>query len=148
MLAYYDCSDLPSQRYDVTFLNQTVNQRPYCAELYNPQDLPYAFHFFPLKGKPNGFPVYFDINLSQGGAQVRQQTIDSRHTHLHATGIACACTAWTQGVQCSAWWARAPHGRWELRPASLRPPNCSPHGPDPCLAVPAPPLPPRPGSRT
>ncbi len=83
VLAFYNCADLPSQRYDVTFLNQTVNQRPYCAELYNPQDLPYAFHFFPLEGKPNGFPVYFDINLSQGGAQVRQpHAAHAKHGHV------------------------------------------------------------------
>ncbi|GLC33126.1 hypothetical protein PLESTB_000367500 [Pleodorina starrii] len=69
VLEFYNCSVLSTPTYNVTFLNQTVNPAPYCAELYNPQKLPYAFHFFPLEGKDDGFPVYFDINLSQEGAQ-------------------------------------------------------------------------------
>ncbi len=31
--------------------------------------MPYAFRHFPLKDLPAGFPVWFDINLSQDGAQ-------------------------------------------------------------------------------
>ncbi|PNW70325.1 hypothetical protein CHLRE_17g715300v5 [Chlamydomonas reinhardtii] len=69
VLDFYNCSVLSSPTYNVSFLNQTVNPAPYCAELYNPQELPYAFHFFPLSGKDDGFPVWFDINLSQDGAQ-------------------------------------------------------------------------------
>lgn len=72
VLDFYNCSVLSSPTYNVSFLNQTVNPAPYCAELYNPQELPYAFHFFPLSGKDDGFPVWFDINLSQDGAQVRR----------------------------------------------------------------------------
>ncbi|GFR50551.1 hypothetical protein Agub_g12825 [Astrephomene gubernaculifera] len=69
VLGFYNCSLLTSPTYDVNFLNQTVNPAPYCAELYNPQKLPYAFHYFPLDGKADGFPVWFDINLSEDGAQ-------------------------------------------------------------------------------
>ncbi|EFJ46305.1 hypothetical protein VOLCADRAFT_93448 [Volvox carteri f. nagariensis] len=69
VLEVYNCTKLSAPTYDITFLNQTTNLKPYCAELYNPQKLPYAFHFFPLEGKEDGFPIYFDINLSQQGAQ-------------------------------------------------------------------------------
>ncbi len=70
VLDFYKCENLTSPTYNVSFLNQTVNPKPYCAELFNPQKLPYAFHFFPMEAKDDGFPVYFDINLSQEGAQV------------------------------------------------------------------------------
>jgi hypothetical protein len=30
--------------------------------------LPFAFHHMPLKDLPDGFPIWFDINLSQDGA--------------------------------------------------------------------------------
>ena len=69
MLDFYNCSVLSRPTYNVQFLNQSVNQAPYCAELFNPQGLPYAFHFFPMDGKPDGFPVWLDINLAEGGAQ-------------------------------------------------------------------------------
>lgn len=63
VLGYYNCSVLTGATYSVPFLNTTVNAKPYCAELYNPQNLPYAFHYFPLASKDPGFPVWFDINL-------------------------------------------------------------------------------------
>ncbi|MEW5311378.1 MAG: hypothetical protein WDW38_003099 [Sanguina aurantia] len=66
VLQYYNCSLLPSATYNLPFLNTTVNLSPYCAELFNPQNLPYAFHFFPLDSKEDGFPVWFDINLGAG----------------------------------------------------------------------------------
>ncbi|GLI64894.1 hypothetical protein VaNZ11_008286 [Volvox africanus] len=73
VVTFYNCSLLPNNvaTYDVinNVTKQVVNPRPYCAELYNPQKLPYAFHVFELDGKEDGFPVYFDINLSQDGAQ-------------------------------------------------------------------------------
>lgn len=37
----------------------------YCARRH----VPYAFRHFPLEGLPPGFPVWFDINLSQEGAE-------------------------------------------------------------------------------
>ncbi|KAG2493793.1 hypothetical protein HYH03_008013 [Edaphochlamys debaryana] len=69
VINFYNCSVLGNPTYNVAFLNQTVNPAPYCAELYNPQKLPYAFHHYPLRNKAEGFPVLFDINLSQQGAQ-------------------------------------------------------------------------------
>lgn len=69
VIAFYNCTMLAKPTYNVSFLNQTVNQRPYCAELYNPQGTPYGYHFFPLEDKADGFPIWFDINLSQGQAQ-------------------------------------------------------------------------------
>ena len=54
---------LVTATYNISILNQTVNPYPYCAELFNPEQLPYAFYYFPLKDKGRGFPAYFDINL-------------------------------------------------------------------------------------
>lgn len=65
VLGFYNCSLLDSPTYDVPFQNMTSNPAPYCAELYNSQKLPYAFHHFPLRDKHRGFPVFFDINLSE-----------------------------------------------------------------------------------
>ncbi len=51
VLGYYNCSQLSSPTYNVTFQNKTSNVDPYCAELFNSEGLPYAFHHFPLPGK-------------------------------------------------------------------------------------------------
>jgi hypothetical protein len=51
------------------WIPQVTNPAPYCGELYNPRTLPWGFHFFPLEGLPNGFPVWFDIDLSADDAQ-------------------------------------------------------------------------------
>lgn len=72
VVGYYNCSELANGgTYNVTdtVLNKTTNYPPYCAELYNKQDSPYAFHYFPLQGKDPGFPIWFDINLSADDAQ-------------------------------------------------------------------------------
>ncbi len=43
----------------------TTNPEPYCAELYNARELPYSFFSFDLPQLfGEGFPVFFDINLS------------------------------------------------------------------------------------
>lgn len=43
----------------------TTNPEPYCAELYNARELPYGFFSFDLPQLfGEGFPVFFDINLS------------------------------------------------------------------------------------
>uniref|UniRef100_A0A7S0NBN4 Polycystin cation channel PKD1/PKD2 domain-containing protein n=1 Tax=Chlamydomonas leiostraca TaxID=1034604 RepID=A0A7S0NBN4_9CHLO len=68
VVQFYNCSLLTNPTYNVSFQNMTTNAAPYCAELYNSQGLPYAFHHFPLRDKTPGFPVFFDINLSQDGA--------------------------------------------------------------------------------
>jgi hypothetical protein len=39
-----------------------------CCLYLNPRNIPYGFHHFPLRGAVPGFPVWLDINLSQGGA--------------------------------------------------------------------------------
>ncbi len=51
VLPYYNCSLLTNPTYNITFQNMTSNPRPYCAELYNSQKLPYAFHHFPMSEK-------------------------------------------------------------------------------------------------
>ncbi|KAL6749264.1 hypothetical protein V8C86DRAFT_2852326 [Haematococcus lacustris] len=65
---WYNCSLLNSATYNMPFLNKTVNAAPYCAELYNSQNLPYAFHYFPLPDREPGFPAFFDINLAAADA--------------------------------------------------------------------------------
>ena len=46
-----------------------TNEPPYCAELYNARSLPYGFRSFNLVNLfGDGFPVWFDINLSQEDA--------------------------------------------------------------------------------
>ena len=46
-----------------------VNEPPYCANLFNMRDAPLGFHHHALEGKPDGFPVWIDINLSEDEAQ-------------------------------------------------------------------------------
>uniref|UniRef100_A0A6S8IGD5 Polycystin cation channel PKD1/PKD2 domain-containing protein n=1 Tax=Dunaliella tertiolecta TaxID=3047 RepID=A0A6S8IGD5_DUNTE len=69
LVQFYNCSKLSNPTYNITFDTQIANQPPFCAELYSTQDLPYAFHHFPLEEKEPGFPVFFDINLSESEAQ-------------------------------------------------------------------------------
>ena len=48
----------------------TTNPEPYCAELYNARDVPYGFFSFDLPQLfGQGFPVFFDINLSADDVQ-------------------------------------------------------------------------------
>ena len=48
----------------------TTNPEPYCAELYNARELPYGFFSFDLPQLfGQGFPVFFDINLSADDVQ-------------------------------------------------------------------------------
>lgn len=72
--SYYNCNllvDAASRivaTYNISVLNQTVNPYPFCAELFDQNDLPYAFYYKPLAGLDDGFPVFFDINLGQADA--------------------------------------------------------------------------------
>lgn len=70
MTRYYNCSEVPNAKYDLwdPLAKQFTNPSPKCAQLYRPTGLPYAFHFYPLKDKHDGFPFVFDINLSQDRA--------------------------------------------------------------------------------
>lgn len=49
----------PHNKQHTTHINNTQHAR---------SNIPYGFHHFPLAGLPPGFPVWLDINLSQGGA--------------------------------------------------------------------------------
>jgi hypothetical protein len=52
VLSFYNCSKAARQTYDLLAVDGTVvNREPYCAELYNPQNLPYAFYHFPMQGR-------------------------------------------------------------------------------------------------
>ena len=55
----------------------TSNPEPYCAELYNARELPYGFFSFDLPQLfGEGFPVFFDINLSADEVQTFYQYVE------------------------------------------------------------------------
>ena len=68
---------------------------PYCAELYNARELPYGFFSFDLPQLfGEGFPVFFDINLSADEVQNFYQYVEeglyydsntrcAAYSHLH-----------------------------------------------------------------
>mmetsp|Transcript_39231 Transcript_39231/g.47511 ORF Transcript_39231/g.47511 Transcript_39231/m.47511 type:complete len:1596 (-) Transcript_39231:688-5475(-) len=59
MTQYYDCN------LETTATYTEDNPYPYCTELYNTQLRPYGFFQWDLQGYEDGFPVFFDINLSE-----------------------------------------------------------------------------------
>ncbi|KAL0022694.1 hypothetical protein WJX77_001966 [Trebouxia sp. C0004] len=76
-VSFYNCSTLgynatyniPNTDTAVT-TSATSNPDPYCSELYNARDLPYGFFSFDLPQLfGQGFPVFFDINLSADDVQ-------------------------------------------------------------------------------
>jgi hypothetical protein len=75
LLLYYNCSDIPveEQIYNrpdpYSKSGSFVNKPPYCANLFNMRNAPLGFHHYSLPGKPDGFPVWIDINLSEDQAQ-------------------------------------------------------------------------------
>jgi Polycystin cation channel len=75
LLEHYNCSDLPTetQVYDLpdpySKTDALVNRAPYCANLYNMRNVPFGFFHYSLADTPDGFPVWFDINLSEDQAQ-------------------------------------------------------------------------------
>ena len=75
IIAVYNCTELDEniQVYDIldpySSTQKLVNQRPYCSNLYSMRNLPYGFFHFPIEHQPAGFPVWFDINLSEQEAQ-------------------------------------------------------------------------------
>lgn len=80
LLTFYNCSTLPSDTDLVHGLvdpysksGALVNEPPFCANLFNMRDVPFGFFHEPLEGKPDGFPVWFDINLSEDQAQYWHQ---------------------------------------------------------------------------
>uniref|UniRef100_A0A061RIA9 Polycystin cation channel family n=1 Tax=Tetraselmis sp. GSL018 TaxID=582737 RepID=A0A061RIA9_9CHLO len=79
--AFYDCEELGAvtvngEPFEVTYdlddpINPgaKINPKPFCAELFNERNIPWGFHHFALDDYEDGFPVWFDINLSEGMAQ-------------------------------------------------------------------------------
>ena len=73
--SFYNCSEIPAA--DQIYNNEDpfstsgayVNEPPYCANLYNLRNVPYGLFHHNLEGKTAGFPVWFDINLSEDQAQ-------------------------------------------------------------------------------
>ena len=76
--------------------NLTTNQPPHCAQLYNPRGLPWAFHHFPMAGRQQGFPVWFDINLDAGGAQTWCARV--LRTSRRLGRPACCSALWGTGL--------------------------------------------------
>lgn len=71
---YYNCSLLSIEpTYNIPDpINPigTTNPEPYCAELFNERSIPWGFHHFDLEPAfDDGFPIWFDINLSEEMAQ-------------------------------------------------------------------------------
>eukprot|EP00892_Ulva_mutabilis_P009580 jgi/Ulvmu1/6995/UM033_0053.1 len=75
LLLHYNCSQIPQadQVYNLVDpfakTESFVNLNPFCANLYNMRNVPFGFFHHPLSDKPDGFPVWFDINLSEDQAQ-------------------------------------------------------------------------------
>ena len=90
---YYNCTELKFKYTnttdntevvkDVTFNvpdpfspGEITNAEPFCAELFNSRDMPWGFHHFPMDYFEDGFPVWFDINLSEEMAERYYKYID------------------------------------------------------------------------
>ena len=70
----YNCTEFSNPAAGVypTYNNSnssTGNKAPFCMELFNPRDIPYGFRHKSLPGFSDGFPYFFDINLSADEAQ-------------------------------------------------------------------------------
>lgn len=76
MVQYYNCSclDFP------TYHEGAEPPETYCKELFNEKLVPYGFHPISLPGGyTKGFPVFFDINLSQDRAQQFYLYVEEGH---------------------------------------------------------------------
>lgn len=62
----YNCTELNLPEDEIIYNEQYPS--PYCANLFNARQLPYGFFNFPLEQRTPGFPVWFDINLSEDQA--------------------------------------------------------------------------------
>lgn len=73
--SFYNCTSLNLEggatynRPDPVNPGAVTNKEPYCFELFNERDIPWGFHHFGLDQYDPGFPVWFDINLSEDTAQ-------------------------------------------------------------------------------
>ena len=68
-IRFYNCSELPSPSYHrldpYASTERYINDPPFCIELFNMRGVPYGFRSFDLEGRAKGFPIWFDINLSE-----------------------------------------------------------------------------------
>jgi hypothetical protein len=70
----YNCTEFANPALGVyptynTTNGSTANQAPFCMELFNPRDIPYGFRHKSIPGFSDGFPYFFDINLSADEAE-------------------------------------------------------------------------------
>mmetsp|Transcript_38784 Transcript_38784/g.53872 ORF Transcript_38784/g.53872 Transcript_38784/m.53872 type:complete len:1579 (-) Transcript_38784:245-4981(-) len=73
---YYNCTDLENGG---TYPANSTYKVPYCAELFNEKLVPYGFHYLSMKSYSQGFPVFFDINLSADRAQAFYLYLEEGH---------------------------------------------------------------------
>eukprot|EP00238_Polyblepharides_amylifera_P010194 CAMPEP_0196599430 /NCGR_PEP_ID=MMETSP1081-20130531/94852_1 /TAXON_ID=36882 /ORGANISM="Pyramimonas amylifera, Strain CCMP720" /LENGTH=1166 /DNA_ID=CAMNT_0041925201 /DNA_START=11 /DNA_END=3511 /DNA_ORIENTATION=+ len=73
---YYNCTDLENGG---TYPANSKYVHPYCAELFNEKLVPFGFHVLSLPGYKEGFPAFFDINLSADRAQQFYQYLEEGH---------------------------------------------------------------------
>ena len=86
MFPYWTDSCRPAYLQTLT----TTNPQPYCAELYNARELPYGFFSFDLPQLfGEGFPVFFDINLSADEVQNFYQYVEEGLYYDSNTRCAC-----------------------------------------------------------
>jgi len=70
---YYNCSELRTATYT------DKNTVPYCTQYYNDKLVPWGYFSYNMKGHTSGFPVFFDINLSQDRAQDYYLYVEEGH---------------------------------------------------------------------
>lgn len=72
LVAAYNCTEL-----DPSILVRNEDyEAPWCANLFNLRHLPYGFFHFPLVERTEGFPIWFDINLSEDQASYWYQYLE------------------------------------------------------------------------
>jgi hypothetical protein len=68
----YNCTEIANPTYNLTVegTDFRANEKPYCAELFNPRNISWGFHSMDISSSyKNGFPFLIDINLDAAGAQ-------------------------------------------------------------------------------
>ena len=68
----YNCTEIANATYNLTVegTDFRANEKPYCAELFNPRNISWGFHSMDISSSyKNGFPFLIDINLDAAGAQ-------------------------------------------------------------------------------
>jgi len=65
MVSYYNCDEIENPTYNTSGIS---NMKPFCKELYNEANTPYAFFSYPIPTYDDGYPIFIDINLKNSKA--------------------------------------------------------------------------------